>query len=158
ADSEIIIDGAKGGSLAAIPEGASLHALILCVDQRTVFSMNVEGPSLHRIPVKSVDADRLTIAFDDKAPGGLAGQTYQVAKDADIRLDGKAGKLVDVPAGAFVNVVLSVLGPTARRIDTEGPQISECGISAVDVARGTITLDDKAGDFAGMALAAQGAT
>jgi hypothetical protein len=81
-DTEITIDGEKGGLLANIPKGANLHALNLCVDQKTALNINVEGASLHHVPVKAVDADRLTITFDDKAPGGLAGQTYFVAKDA----------------------------------------------------------------------------
>src|SRR5262245_14046288 len=96
------------------------------------------------MPVQSVDADRHTITFGDKAPGGLAGQTYAVAKDAVISIDGHPGKLSGIPAGAFVNVVLTVYGPTARRIAAEGPQFCECGISAVNVEGNAITFDDKA--------------
>src|SRR5262245_47288035 len=66
-DTEITIDGEKGRTLASIPKGASLHALNLCVDQRTAYTINVEGPSLYHVHVKSVDAERLTIIFGDKA-------------------------------------------------------------------------------------------
>src|SRR5262249_11083391 len=72
-DTEIAIDGQGGQTLNGIPRGANLHGLNLCVDQRTAFSINVEGPTLHHVPVKSVDADRLTITFGDKAHPDLAG-------------------------------------------------------------------------------------
>jgi len=143
-DTEITIDGQGGQTLRGIPNGASLHALNLCVDQKTAYSINVQGPSLHHVPVKSVDADGLTISFSEKAHPDLAGQTYKVTKDAVIRIDGEPGKLADIPEGAFVNVVPTVYGRTARHIDAEGPQISDCGITAVNVTDGTITFDDKA--------------
>src|SRR5262249_35355817 len=84
-DTEITIDGQGSQTLKAIPNGANLHALNLCVDQKTAFTINVEGSSLHHVPVKSVDADGLTITFSDKAHPDLAGQTYKVTKDAAIR-------------------------------------------------------------------------
>jgi RNA polymerase sigma factor (sigma-70 family) len=153
-ETEITIDGVGGRTLASIPKGANVHALNLCVDQKTAHTINVEGPAHHHVPVKSVDADRRTITFDDKAHPDLAGQTYAVAKDAVIRIDGQPGKPADIPAGAFVSVVMAVYGQTARRLDAEGPQLAECGISAVNIDGKTITFDDKApAEVAGKTLA-----
>src|SRR5262249_19073119 len=50
-DTEITIDGQAGRTLRGISNGASLHALNLCVDQKTAYSINVEGQSLHHVPV-----------------------------------------------------------------------------------------------------------
>jgi RNA polymerase sigma factor (sigma-70 family) len=146
-DTEITIDGQGGRTLATIPKGASLHALNLCVDQRTAHSINVEGPSLHHVEVKSVDAEQHTITFGDKAPRDAAGQTYAVAKDAIITIDGQPGKLSGIPSGAYVSIVLTVYGQTARRIAADGKPLGECGgseVSAVNVAGSTITFGDKA--------------
>jgi RNA polymerase sigma factor (sigma-70 family) len=153
-DTEITIDGEKGRTLASIPKGASLHALNLCVDQRTAYTINVEGPSLYHVHVKSVDGERLTITFGDKAHADLAGQTYAVANDAVIWIDGEPGKLSAIPEGAFVNVVLTVYGQTARRIAAEGPQFSSCVVNAVDVQGKSIAFDDNApAEVAGKTLA-----
>jgi RNA polymerase sigma factor (sigma-70 family) len=145
-DTAIVIDG-KPGQLAGIPTGASLHALNLCVDQKTARSINVEGPAFHRVPVKTVEAEQNTITFDDKAPAEVAGKTVAVAKDAHIDIDGKAGKLAGIPKGAFLNLVLSVDQQTARRVQAEGPDVGGCGgspVKAVDVEKYTITLEDRA--------------
>jgi hypothetical protein len=87
------------------------------------------------------------MTIGDKAPIDVAGKTFPVAPDADLRIDGKPGKLGDVPAGAFVNLGLSVDSQTARSLFAEGPALGDCGgsmVKAVDAARNTITFDDKA--------------
>jgi hypothetical protein len=146
-DTIIVIDG-KSSTLSAIPKGASLHALNLCVDQKTACGINVEGPGYHAIPVKSVDAANSTITFEDgQAPANVAGKTFPVAKDADIRIDGKPGKLADVPAGSFVNLGLTVDHKTARVLNAEGPHLGDCGgsmVRSVDAVNGSITFDEKA--------------
>jgi RNA polymerase sigma factor (sigma-70 family) len=145
ADAPIAIDG-QPGKLAAIPVGANLHALNLRVDQKTVSSINVVGPGYHRVQIKAVDADKRTITFDDQAPAAIAGKTVGVAPEAGIEIDGKPGKLAGVPAGAFVNVGLSVDSQTARNLQVEGPTLGGCGgspVSAVDAANNTITFDEK---------------
>jgi hypothetical protein len=141
----IAIDG-QPGQLAAIPVGASLHALNLRADQQTVLNINVVGPSYHHVGVQAVDADQRTLTLDDKAPPALAGKTLAVAADAGIEIDGKPGKLAGIPAGAFVNLGLSVDGQTARHVQAEGPSLGGCGgscVSIVDAANHTITFDDK---------------
>jgi RNA polymerase sigma factor (sigma-70 family) len=142
----IVIDG-KRGRLAGIPLGANLHALNLCVDQKTARSINVDGPSYHHVAVKAVDAEKNTITFDDKAPADVAGKAVPVPADATIMIDGKPGKLVGMPAGAFVNLVLTVDRSTVRRLDAEGPNLGGCGgspVKSVDTVGNTITFDDKA--------------
>jgi RNA polymerase sigma factor (sigma-70 family) len=145
-DTIVVIDG-KRSTLAGIPTGAQLHALNLCVDQKTAHSINVDGPGFHGVPVKSVDAENKTITFDDKAPAMLAGKTLPVSSDADVRIDGKPGKLADVPAGSFVNLGLTVDSKTARILQVEGPHLGECGgsmVKSIDPVNSRITFDDSA--------------
>jgi hypothetical protein len=142
----IWIDG-KPGKLAGIPTGASLHALTLCVDQKTAHNINVEGPSYCQVCVKAVDAEKGTITFDDKGPPtDVAGKTFTMAPDAHIILDNSRGKLADLPAGAYANLLLSVDRNTIRRLHAQGPNLGGCGgamVKAVDTEKGTITFDDK---------------
>jgi RNA polymerase sigma factor (sigma-70 family) len=145
-DTRVTVDD-KLATLADIPVGASLHALNLCVDQKTASSINVNGPGFQHVPVKTVDAEKNTITFDAKAPADLAGKTFAVAKDANLHIDGKPGKLAAVPSGSFANVGLSVDKSTARHLDVEGASLGGCGgslVKAVDTGVNTITFDDKA--------------
>ncbi len=145
ADAPIAIDG-KPGKLADIPPGAGLHALNLRVDQKTVSSINVVGPGYHHVGVKAVDGEKNTVTIDDKAPPEIAGKTFAVAPNANIEIDDKPGNLADIPAGAFVNLGLSVDSQTALNLQAEGPNLGDCGgspISAVDAANYTITFADK---------------
>jgi hypothetical protein len=144
-NTHIVIDG-KRGTLAGIPAGAGLHCLSLCVDQQTAHGMNVVGPGYHHVPVKAVDAAARTITIDDKAPAAIAGKVLAVAADANIEIDGKPGQLAGIPAGAFVNLGLSVDAQTARNLQAEGPTLGGCGgseVSAVDAVNSTITFSAK---------------
>jgi RNA polymerase sigma factor (sigma-70 family) len=144
-DTYITLDG-KPSTLAAIPVGASLHALNLCADQQTASGINVVGPGFHNIPVTAVDAGRHTITFGTPAPPELAGKTVSVAPDANITIDAKPGRLAGVPPGSFVNVGLSVDRQTALNLQVEGPNLGGCGgspVTAVDAVNGTITFGDK---------------
>jgi RNA polymerase sigma factor (sigma-70 family) len=146
ADAPVVIDG-RPASLAAVPPGAHLHALNLCADQKTAHDMNVVGPNLQHVPVKAVDAVRKTLTIGDQAPAEVAGKTFPVAPDAEVLLDGKPGRLADVPAGAFVNLLLSVNRSTARRLDVEGPWVGDCGgsrVKSVDTGKNTVTFADEA--------------
>jgi RNA polymerase sigma factor (sigma-70 family) len=141
-DAPIQIDG-KAGKLADIPVGAGLHALSLRVDQKTVSSINVVGPSLHRVEIKAIDGDKRTIQIADNAPKDIAGKSLAVAPQAGIEIDGAPGKLAAVPAGAFVNLGLSVDSQTVLHLQAEGPTLGGCGgseVSAVDAVNHTVTF------------------
>jgi hypothetical protein len=88
----------------------------------------VQGPSNFCDPdgiaVKAVDVENGTITFDDRANPNVAGRTFTLAKDVNIVIDGKAGKLSAVTPGTLVSIRLWV-------------------VTAVDVARHTITVGDK---------------
>jgi RNA polymerase sigma factor (sigma-70 family) len=148
-DAGIAIDG-KRAKLAEVPAGA--HVILgLSVDQQTALSVNAQGPPFlcdcGGSLVKTVDIERNTITFDDKARAEVAGKTFTVAKDANIVIDGKPGKLADVPAGAYVGLSLSVDRQTALSVNAQGPGVGDCGgslVKAVDVEKNTITFDDKA--------------
>src|SRR5262249_30671908 len=85
--------------------------------------------------------------FDDKARAEVAGKTFRVADDANITIDGNRAKLAELPAGAFVNLTLSMDQKSILRLDAQGPQVNDCNgnlVKAVDVQNSTITFDDKA--------------
>jgi hypothetical protein len=91
--------------------------------------------------VKAVDADKRTITFDDRAKAEVAGKTFTVATDALIAIDGKPGKLTDLPAGAYVSGKLCVDQQTVGTIHAQGPNVSGV-IKAVDTEKNTVTVDD----------------
>src|SRR5262249_30076063 len=73
-------------------------------------------------------------------------KTLAVAADAQIQVDGKPGSLAGIPAGAFVNLGLSVDLQTVRNLQAEGPSLGGCGgsmVKAVDAQKLTITFYDK---------------
>jgi hypothetical protein len=142
ADAPIHIDG-KAAKLADIPAGAGLHALNLRVDQKTVSSINVVGPGYHRVEVKAVDGERRALTIADNGPKEIAGKTLAVAPQAGVEIDGSAGKLAGIPAGAFVNLRLSVDAGTVLHVQAEGPTLGGCGgceVTAVDAANHTVTF------------------
>jgi RNA polymerase sigma factor (sigma-70 family) len=143
-DTKVEIEG-KPGKLADVPVGALFHAL-LSADQKTVRRIKVEGPEFSGGLIKAVDADKGTVTFDDdRAPPELVGKTFSVAKDADIRIDGKPGKLAELPPGAVIQLLsLYVDQKTARRLSAQGPEFGAV-VKAVDADKGTITLDDDKG-------------
>ncbi len=148
-DAGISIDG-KPGKLASVPAGAYVN-MGLSPDRQTALYVHAQGPNLGECGgscVKAVDAERHTITFDDKAPPELAGKTFTVAQGAGVSIDGKRGKLADVPPGCCVNLVMSVDGRTALHVHAQGPGVP-CDfvgnpVKAVDAERRTVTLGDKA--------------
>jgi RNA polymerase sigma factor (sigma-70 family) len=149
-DANILVDG-RPGTLSEVPVGSYVN-LGLTVDRQLVRQVNVQGPPFPGdcggSLVKAVDVERGTITFDDKARAEVAGRTFMVANGAPVVIDGKPGKLTDVPAGAYVSLMLAVDGQTARQVNAQGPSnVCDCGgslVKAVDARRGTITFDDKA--------------
>jgi RNA polymerase sigma factor (sigma-70 family) len=142
----ISMDG-KPAKIAAVPPG-TVVTLYLCADQKTVRGFNADGPPFFDVVVKSVDVDKSTITFADvqlPAEAELAGKTLPVTKDAGISIDFQPGKLARLPAGAIVNVTLSVNRQTVRNLSANGRGFQNVPVKAVDAAKRTITFaDDKA--------------
>jgi hypothetical protein len=140
----------KPNRLTAVPKGAFVN-MALKVDQATVCTLGADGPHLGGCGgsmVKAVDPEKSTITFDDKAAPDVAGKTFTITRDAGVTIEGKPGKLADVPAGAYVNVTLTVDQQTAHQVHAQGPPVQcDCGgsmVKAVDVEKNTITFDDRA--------------
>jgi hypothetical protein len=147
-DAAINIDG-KPSKLAELPAGAFVN-LGLAVDRKTVRWLHAQGPRVQDCngsEVKAVDAEKGTITFADMALPQVAGKTWTVAKDATINIDGKWGKLSELPAGAFANLLFAVDRKTITSIQAQGPQLrgpQAALVKAVDAKKSTITFDDKA--------------
>src|SRR4029077_1148008 len=104
-DARIVVDG-KPGTLAGVPAGAFV-TLNLLVDQKTAWSLRAGGalvPTFGTVLVKAVDADKNTITIKEREDE----KTFTLAKDANIVVDGKPGKLSGIPVGAFVTLNLFV--------------------------------------------------
>jgi RNA polymerase sigma factor (sigma-70 family) len=145
-DALIAIDG-KPGKLSDIPPGCYVQ-MNLCVDRQTVGMIHAQGPSnicdCGGSLVTTVDAEKRTITFDDKARTEVAGKTFAVAKNANITIDGKPGKLADLPAGSYVGVWLCVDRQTVGTINASGPAVPGVGlVKAVDAEKNVITVEDK---------------
>jgi hypothetical protein len=122
-NASITIDG-KPGKLSGLPAGAFVN-LTFAVDRKTVQHLSAQGAQLlcdcGGSMVKAVDAEKGTITFDDKVRAEVAGKTFSVAKDAGIVINGKPGKLSELPAGAAVSASLCVDQKTIGRIDAKVP-------------------------------------
>jgi RNA polymerase sigma factor (sigma-70 family) len=142
-DANIVIDG-KPGALADLPEGSYIN-VTLSVDQQTVGTIHAQGAPVDcdcgGSLVRSVDPANDAITFDDKARAAVAGKTFTVAKDALISIDGKPGKLAELPAGAFVSLRLRVDKATVGTLNANGPGLSGV-VKAVDAANNSLTVDD----------------
>jgi hypothetical protein len=136
-DAHINLDG-KPGELSAIPVGASIH-LRKFVDPTTTRSVLAEGRWFWGV-IKSVDAAGSTLTYGDNAQEGSAGRTFRVPADLPLLIDGKPGKLANIPAGARANLQLMSDQATVRYLTVEGNQVNGI-IKAVDAARRTITID-----------------
>jgi RNA polymerase sigma factor (sigma-70 family) len=135
-DAEIVIDG-KAGKLADVPVGARL-LLILSADEKTSRRVNAFGPELFNLTAKTVDAKKNTIT-DGKD------RVFTVTKDAEIVIEGKAGKLADVPPGARFHPLMSANQKTVRRVRVEGPELHGARVKAIDAGKGTVTFDEDKG-------------
>jgi hypothetical protein len=140
-DANIQVDG-QPGKLAGIPAGCFVN-LGLSVDRQTARGLHAEGPTLGECGgslVAAVDVEKRTITFDAKAPAEIAGKTFPVMQGVWIQIDNKPGKLADLPAGALVNLTLTVDQQTARLVNANGPRFSGV-VKAVDAEKNTVTVD-----------------
>jgi hypothetical protein len=126
----VTMDG-KAVRLDELPREA-LVFLALSADGKTAVAVRVEGGSTRGI-VRAADASSITIA------GNQGEQTYPLARDASVSIDGKAGLLASVPAEAVASIRLSADGKTAVSILVEGPSIRG-KVKGVDADQRTITV------------------
>jgi hypothetical protein len=142
ADAPIEIDG-QPGKLAGIPAGVFVN-IGLSVDRQAIRNLQAEGPALGDCGgsvVTAVDAEKGTITFDDTAAAAVAGKTFTVAKNAFITIDGRLGRLTELPTGSYVNVTLTVDGQAVRSLGAQGPRASGV-VKVVDAGKGTVTVED----------------
>src|SRR5262249_8769182 len=67
---------------------------------------------------------------------------FAVAKQAGIAIDGKRGRLSELPEGAFVEVRLSMDRSTIRQLNAQG-RTFQGALKAVDAVKNTMTIDSK---------------
>jgi RNA polymerase sigma factor (sigma-70 family) len=89
--------------------------------------------------VKAVDAESRTLAVTHQD----GETTFSVAKDAEINIDDKRGKLAALPAGANVNLRRFTDARTTRSVQAVGRWFWGV-VKAVDIDNSTITYGDKA--------------
>jgi RNA polymerase sigma factor (sigma-70 family) len=144
-DLHITIDG-KAGTLATVPVGGHAN-LQLLADQTTCRSLTVGGPTLGGCggcEVSAVDAANHTITFAATGLAEVAGKTFRVAENVWLQMDARPGKLADLPVGSYLRITLAVDQQTVRSIWATGPPVPGFGIvKAVDVAKRTVTVDDR---------------
>jgi RNA polymerase sigma factor (sigma-70 family) len=95
-------------------------------------------PSVVSGVAQAVDAEQNTLIVAHR--DGV--NTFTVAKDAKIEIDGKPGALAGIPPGANVTLSKFVDATTATSIRAEGRSLWGVVVSAVDAASNTITLED----------------
>jgi hypothetical protein len=88
--------------------------------------------------VKAVAAEKSTLTIANRE----GENTYTVAPDAEIWIDGKPAKLATLPPGPHVYATLSVDHKTVRSINALGRHFPFAAVKAVDAEKGAITFDD----------------
>jgi RNA polymerase sigma factor (sigma-70 family) len=136
---------AEGGKLADIPVGAQV-TLKLAPDQKAVVSLSAQGPTLAgTVKVVDVEKNSLTLAVVVRKGESAQEQSFNVAKDAALRIDGKDGKLAALPRGAVARIRLSTDQKSVVGVEAEGT--GSIGIvKAVDATNGRITFVNKLGE------------
>ena len=137
-DASVSIDGTPS-KLADLPAEAHV-TLNFFGDQKTVLSIQVDGPQVVGV-VKAIDAAKNTITLANKR----GEKSFTVAKNALVSIDGKPGKLADLPVEAYATLRLTVDQKTSLSIQAEGPQVSGV-VKTVDAEKNTITVADKRGE------------
>ena len=125
--------------LTDLPVGAHV-ALKLSPDQKAVLSVSAQGESITGV-VKTVDAARnsLTLSYTRTKGDSAEEKTFDVPKDASVRIDGKESKLSDLPTEAVVTINLSADQKTVGSIQAEGQGVNGV-VKAVDAGQNSITL------------------
>ena len=128
----------RDAKLSDVPLTANVH-LKLAVDQKTVRSLDVSGRAVSGT-VKSVDAASGSVTLTED--GGE--RTLTLAKETPIVIDGKAGKLADLPVEALVGAKLAADQKTVLGLSAEGPTFKGT-VKAVDAGKKSITVSVQVG-------------
>jgi RNA polymerase sigma factor (sigma-70 family) len=131
-DAAVWIDG-KESKLADLPVEAAV-TVRLSPDQKHANSIQAEGRSTYGT-VKAVDAGANSITLADKT----GEHTLAVSKDASISIDGKPGKLADVPVESEVSAKLTVDQRTIVSLGCAGRTFQGV-LKGVDVANAKVTV------------------
>jgi RNA polymerase sigma factor (sigma-70 family) len=134
ADAAVRIHG-KESKLADLPVEATVHVR-LALDQKAVTSIDAEGRTLSGT-VTAVDAASdfitLTLGKGTDQPVSLS------AKEAELVIDGRPGKLADVPAEALATARVSADQKTILSLQVDGPTIKGT-LKGVDADNKVLTV------------------
>ncbi len=131
--------------LTDLPVGAQV-TLKLSPDQKSVLSVSARGESISGT-VKAVDAARnsLTLSYARGKSEPTEERAFDVPKGASVRIDGKEGKLSDLPTEAAVTVNLAPDQKTVTSLQADGKNVYGA-VNAVNAVQGSITLANKGGE------------
>jgi hypothetical protein len=146
-DALITINGNRAGTLSEVIPGSYVGAL-LRVDRKTVGKLDAHGPTNLCAPggsmVKAVDVEKGTITFDDGAGPEIAGKTFSLAKDVEVVVDGKSGRLSTITPGTFVEIRLWIDRRTIGNILTSGQPVPGVSVvKAIDFRNHTLSVGDR---------------
>jgi len=139
-------------TLTDLPVGAPV-TLKLALHQKAVVRLSIQEVGISGT-VKAVDAAKnsITLLIGGSKTEAAEEKTFDVAVNAAVRIDGKEGKLADLPAEALVSVKLFGDRKTVGSLQAEGPSISGI-VMSVDAGRSSITLAaDKSGEGRTLAI------
>ncbi len=148
-DVRVSFGGGKGGKVAEEAKLADLKAgapvrLLLSLDGKSAVAIQAEGATI-RGTLKEVDAEKRTLTVTVAAKNEPAeDKAVEVAKDARVSIDGKDGKLADLPAGAQVAVQLSPKGAKAVVIQADGGGVR--GLVRGNATDDSVTIGGKGDD------------
>jgi RNA polymerase sigma factor (sigma-70 family) len=144
-DARVVVDG-RPGDLARLRNAARVN-LGLLAGTTTAASLEAVGPEIHG-NVIAVDAEKNSVTLLVSHGGGE--QTFTLARNAGITIDGKPGLLSGVPVGTQVTLSWFVDQRTARSMQAEGPAFQGVVVKAVDADHNTITFEDYGNDREGL--------
>jgi RNA polymerase sigma factor (sigma-70 family) len=142
---EVVIEvDDKAAKLADLPVGAPVYVRV-SADGKTAHSIRTLAPRMSG-QVTDVDAKKGAITIDVGGKGLI--ETLSVVKGAPVEIDGKPGKLVDLPLAADVILRMSVDERTVRGIRTGRPPefAMKADVKAVDADKNTLTVTDEGGE------------
>jgi RNA polymerase sigma factor (sigma-70 family) len=133
-DAQVWIDG-KESKLADLPVEAVVRVR-LTLDQKAAGSIDAEGRSLYGV-VTAVDAANGILTLTTGKGGD---QTVALAaKEAALTIDGRPGKLADVPVESLASAKVSADQKTVLSLQVDGPSIKGT-LKGVDAEKKVLTV------------------